>query len=102
MLVVVRGKNSLVGTIGEIGAEHKLVGTIGETGAEHKLVGNIAITNGISLPGYEGEFEIIPSTDEDQVLRTAKTIVESDIVVAKIPYAEVRNNSGGETVTIGG
>lgn len=52
-------------------------------------------------PVYEGEYTIIPAAHEDQILQTAKTYVKENIKVTKIPYAEVSNNSGGTTVTIG-
>lgn len=54
-----------------------------------------------SLPVYEGEYFIIPSATDEQVLKTAQTYLDADVKVKKIPYYEVSNNSGGETVYIG-
>lgn len=53
------------------------------------------------LPVYEGAFVVTPDT-EDQTLATARTYLDADIRVEKIPYAEVTNNAGGMTATIGG
>lgn len=55
----------------------------------------------VELPSYNGEFEIVPSTNSDITLLTSQTFVDANIKVNKIPYAEVSNNSGGMTATIG-
>lgn len=56
----------------------------------------------VKLPSYDGEYEVNPSAHEDITLLTSQTFVDSNIKVNKIPYAEVSNNSGGMTATIGG
>lgn len=53
------------------------------------------------LPKYEGEYEITPSVTNDATLKTAQTYIDGDITIKKIPYYEVGNNSGGNTVFIG-
>ena len=53
------------------------------------------------LPVYDGTYEIVPSTDDEHILNTAQTFMDADLVVTKIPYAEVDNVSNGKTVTIG-
>lgn len=53
------------------------------------------------LPVYEGAYEITPSAENEQTLNTAQTFMDADVVVNKIPYAEVTNTSNGKTVTIG-
>lgn len=53
------------------------------------------------LPVYDGIYSVIPAVYE-QILETAQTFVDADIRIEKIPYAEVSNNSGGMTATIGG
>ena len=50
---------------------------------------------------YEGEYEIIPSVNEDQKFQTANKVMKEDLTVFKMPYAEVSNSVGGMTVTIG-
>lgn len=54
---------------------------------------------GITL--YDGTYSVTPETDVSQILRTSGKVLDSDIVIAKIPYAEVSNNANGLTVTIG-
>lgn len=58
-------------------------------------------TQGISskYPEYLGPYEATPKT-EDQVFATNKTSMENDFTVFKIPYQEVSNPQGGETVII--
>ena len=53
------------------------------------------------LPIYEGVFEVVPSTEESIILKTAQKMMDADVKVEKIPYAEVSNASNGTTVTIG-
>ena len=53
------------------------------------------------LPVYDGTYEIVPSADNEHTLNTAQTFMDADLVVTKIPYAEVDNTSNGKTVTIG-
>lgn len=50
---------------------------------------------------YEGTYSVTSKVDTDVILPTAKKVLEKDITVNKIPYAEVSNNTGGKTVTIG-
>ena len=52
-------------------------------------------------PVYTGEVIVTPKAFEEQVLGTQfKTVVE-DITIREIPYTEVSNPSGGNTVNIG-
>ena len=52
------------------------------------------------VPLYEGTYDVTPKVNE-QTLPTAKTFLSEDVTIKKIPYFEVGNNSGGETVYIG-
>lgn len=49
---------------------------------------------------YEGSYIVTPSVSK-QTLDTANKLMKSDVIIEEIPYAEVGNNSGGKTVTIG-
>jgi hypothetical protein len=49
---------------------------------------------------YEGEYEVTPKF-EAQTLKTADRLLTKDVIIEEIPYAEVSNNAGGTTVTIG-
>lgn len=50
---------------------------------------------------YEGAYKVTPSTS-NQTLGTRNKLMQADVVVEEIPYAEVSNNSGGITANIGG
>ena len=49
---------------------------------------------------YEGDYAVTPSTSE-QRLATANKVLEQDVVIKEIPYSEVSNLAGGNTVYIG-
>lgn len=57
----------------------------------------------ISVEGkkYEGEYDITPSTYNDQVLATRNLVMTRDVTVRKIPQFEVSNTSDGKTLIIG-
>lgn len=52
------------------------------------------------LPKYSGETEVTPATTA-QTLATAQKLMANDVTINPIPYYEVGNNSGGNTVHIG-
>lgn len=58
------------------------------------------VEGGRQLPLYSGTYEVTPSINE-QVLETKNKTMKSNVVVFSIPYAEVDNESGGKTATIG-
>lgn len=49
---------------------------------------------------YKGDYVVTPRVSE-QKLATADKVLNNDVVVREIPYAEVSNLTGGKTVTIG-
>jgi hypothetical protein len=51
------------------------------------------------VPLYEGDYEVTPKVSE-QTLPTAKKLMSEDVTIKEIPYFEVGNNSGGNTVYI--
>lgn len=53
------------------------------------------------VPKYDGEYIVTPSTETDITLATAHKLLENNVKVNKIPFAEVSNNTGGKTATIG-
>ena len=53
------------------------------------------------LPKYNGEYSVMPNAENDVILETSQKFLDADIKVNKIPYSEVSNNSGGNTVFIG-
>lgn len=52
------------------------------------------------VPKYEGTYDVTPKVEE-QTLPTAEKFLEKDVTIKKIPYFEVSNTSGGDTVYIG-
>lgn len=52
------------------------------------------------LPDYEGQYKITPKVTEI-VLPTKDRAMKDDVTIFQIPYAEVANEAGGNTVTIG-
>lgn len=49
---------------------------------------------------YEGDYIVTPKVVQ-QTLPTAQRLMQADVLVKEIPYAEVTNVSNGKTVTIG-
>lgn len=49
---------------------------------------------------WDGNYNVIPSI-YSQILNTKGKIMANDIIVNDIPYSEVSNTSGGNTVHIG-
>ena len=54
-----------------------------------------------SIPPYAGPYEVIPTLD-GETLQTKNKYMAKDLTVQPIPYFEVSNASGGETVYIAG
>jgi hypothetical protein len=49
---------------------------------------------------YGGEYQVTPKVTE-QTLPTAQKFLVEDVTIKKIPYFEVSNEAGGNTVYIG-
>lgn len=49
---------------------------------------------------YEGDYTVVPKA-EAQSLPTKKKYLEDDITVTEIPYFDVTNPAGGQTIYIG-
>ena len=58
------------------------------------------ITEYVGGSPYEGSYLVTPKI-EAQVLPTAKKYLENDVTIKEIPFFEVSNTSGGNTVYIG-
>ena len=58
----------------------------------------IIVPSMISFPNYDGEYVIIPQTEE-QILNTKNRITRENIEVKEIPYSET-SNEYGYTITI--
>ena len=62
--------------------------------------GNPIVREIVGGEPYEGEYVVIPSADEAQVLPTSGKLLVEDVTVTKIPYWETSNLSGGLTAYI--
>ena len=82
-----------------ITAKGNLIGNITES--KKSVVGNLTSPETIihETPEYKGEYNIIPST-EQQILPTENKKMVKDLVVEKVPYFEVTNAQGGTTAII--
>ena len=53
------------------------------------------------LPTYTGEYEVTPKVYENKTLQTKSHSMKDDVLVKKIPQAEVSNIAEGYTLIIG-
>lgn len=60
-----------------------------------------AIVVGGGMPYYTGEYEVVP-TFEEQTLATADKTMANDVTVHAIEVSRTSNPAGGKTVYIGG
>ena len=51
-------------------------------------------------PVYAGEYNVIPKAHKIQVLQTKEKTLLENVIVQRVPFYEVSNISGGETVNI--
>ena len=56
-------------------------------------------TSANDIPVYDGPYEAIPKV-EAQTLHTAKKLMTDDVTVHGVPFYEVSNDQGGNTVYI--
>ena len=56
-------------------------------------------TSANDIPVYDGPYEAIPKV-EAQTLQTAKKLMTDDVTVHGVPFYEVSNDQGGDTVYI--
>lgn len=54
----------------------------------------------LEVEKYRGEYDVIPKPAE-QTLETKERFLEEDVRIKAIPFYEVGNTSGGDTVYIG-
>lgn len=51
---------------------------------------------------YKGEYEVVPKAHKPTILATAGKKMVENVKVLEIPYSQVSNDAGGNTITIGG
>ena len=54
----------------------------------------------ITPEAYDGDYSVVPKAEAQQ-LPTKKKYMEDDITITAIPYFDVANPSGGQTIYIG-
>lgn len=86
---VIINHGSLIGEVN--GVNNNLVGTISN---QTQLIGVIQIAEHVSYKPYQGDYEVRPDCNCDQIIETKNKLMLNDMVVDKIPYAEVQNESG--------
>ena len=65
-----------------------------------KTKANIVVEKVVTdVPIYEGEYEVTP-TVEGFTVPTEKKYMEKDLKVLEIPFFEVENHAGGNTIYI--
>jgi hypothetical protein len=85
-----------------------LVGTVsgaksltGQLTQEAQLVGSLATAYSVGAPNYEGEYEVTP-TVAGLSLATRQKYMTDDVKIHAIPFFEVSNQAGGNTIYIAG
>lgn len=92
--------------IGKIFIQHgNLEGFIRSAGSLFGLIKSAGTLSGfltrpVGYDDYRGKYEIIPKIDP-QNIQTADKHLSKDITILAIPYYEVSNPYGGNTVSIG-
>lgn len=62
-------------------------------------VGSTTMMDPSELEQYTGPYEVVPKVNS-QTLSTARKMLRDDITVREVPYYEVSNQFGGNTVYI--
>lgn len=71
----------------------------GDAASRGSVAGNLAAAYESQIPPYEGDYEVTPKV-EGQELKTMHKYMTQDVTVHAIPFFEVSNTSGGNTVYI--
>ena len=79
----------------------KLTNNTSELQAILNAVNELPSADTMEYEVYQGPYAVTPAVSS-QTLNTSNKLMQSDVLVEKIPYSEVTNNSGGVTATIGG
>ena len=54
----------------------------------------------VTPEAYDGDYSVVPKAEAQQ-LPTKKKYMEDDVTITAIPYFDVANPSGGQTIYIG-
>lgn len=91
---------------GEVSGTGELTGDVsqaeeltGEVSSTVELEGELSAAYETKAPIYDGDYEVIPQVD-GQLLNTKHKYMTDDVTILAIPYFEVGNTTGGNTVYI--
>lgn len=79
----------------EIIAIESLKGTISGSA---EIKGTVTVARDYDI--YDGEYEVTPNAHKSQTLETADKLLKENVTIAKVPYWETSNPSGGNTIYI--
>lgn len=73
----------------------------GHLSNQGQLLGRLATAYTTSALPYEGSYSVTPATFEQKLYTRNRNLIE-DVTIRPIPFFEVSNQSGGQTVYIAG
>lgn len=82
--------------VGIVAVPHNLTGQVAN---KAQLIGELAMAYSTAGVKYEGDYEVIPTVDGLNMATRGKLMVD-DVIVRAIPFYEVSNLSGGNTIYI--
>lgn len=82
--------------IGKISSRSVIL--LGKIQSHMALNGKVTVSSGHEY--FNGDYEVIPKI-ESQSLETKDKLMSKDVLIKSIPYYEVSNPQGGNTVYIG-
>lgn len=98
--------NSETGEYEDTGASYKAGGSLPSGGTKGQVLTKKSATQGdaewADLPTYDGTYQVAPLIGASTTMETSQTYLDRDIVVKAVGVYAVENQSGGNTVTIGG
>lgn len=84
------------GIVGGVSSPSTISGKANSTGS---LEGNLSAAYTTQVEKYEGDYDVTPKVDR-QTLKTKHKYMIDDVRILAIPYFEVGNTTGGNTVYI--
>ena len=82
--------------VGKISSGNAIL--LGKIQSPMTLIGKVVISSGHEY--FNGDYEVIPKI-KSQSLETKDKLMSKDLLIKSIPYYEVSNPQGGNTVYIG-
>lgn len=83
---------------GEVNVTSPLL--LGDINSNWELIGDVIASYHDSYDKYKGNYVVVPSTNV-QELPTMNKLMDRNVTVKEIPYYEISNSYGGDTIVIG-